>query len=93
MIFPQQETHMIRLEWQGNKNHTKTRSPRIIQIPHIDKENPWGFFDGAWKGDLGLCGIEAILYFDTCLVCCYGPMKEIVDVFDLDLFWDKKKYI
>jgi len=35
----------------------------VIIFVDINKQRPWGYFDGACQGPNGICGIGFILYF------------------------------
>jgi len=56
--------HRIRLAMEDNKRSLKVTKVRGLLEPCIDKEKPWGFFDGACQGVPGYCGAGAVLFID-----------------------------
>lgn len=57
--------HKIRLAYREGWKAPKIKATRILQEPVIDFSKTWGFFHGACQGTPGLCGAEAILFFNN----------------------------
>jgi hypothetical protein len=57
--------HHIRVSYAEGRKQLKNIVPRSLQEPIIDHTKPWGFFDGACQGTLGVCGARVILYLDN----------------------------
>lgn len=60
-----QVCHQIRYVYRGVWKLRKEESPRILEIPEIDKDEAPGFFNGANQGSPGICGVDGVLFLNV----------------------------
>jgi len=60
-LSPAQVAHIIRNAYDGCRNSSKERATRLLREPVINYDQARGFFDGAFRGSPGLCGVGVLL--------------------------------
>jgi hypothetical protein len=75
-LTPTQVVHKIRISFKESWKAPKEKPLRNLKKPNIDYDKPWGFFDGAWQGTQGICGVGIIIFL--CIntlhlieICCW----------------------
>ena len=58
---PVQIAHRIKLAMDTNKIIPKKQLDRILLMPGIDHEKPWGFFNGTNQRIPGICDARDVL--------------------------------